>query len=61
MTQENKWQPLMVIAPHRLECKCGAIAIFAVLDSEIPNEDEGPQFGMACWCQSCFKQAQEEV
>ncbi len=53
--KEMRWQPIMLLAPDRIECKCGALAIFVALELE-----EAPDhFIFQPYCQPCFKAAQE--
>lgn len=60
--EDTKWQPVMIVAPNRLECnECGSLAIFIVLDeleemTDPPHKDYRHTF----WCQACFRKAQEE-
>ncbi len=54
--QTFKWQPVMLITDKRVECKCGALAIFVILE-----EDEESDRHYTTWCQSCFQRAQEEI
>lgn len=54
-----KWQPIMLVKQDRLECSCGALAIFVVLNEELA-EDGKKDFDYTAWCQECFSKAQEE-
>lgn len=55
--EQAKWQPVMLVkSGGRLECECGALAIFVCLDE---NED-GDGVDYTAWCQECFSKAQEE-
>ena len=58
--EQSKWQPVMLVATHRVECKCGTLAIFVTLDEDI-GEDGERDFRYTAWCQVCFERAQEEV
>jgi hypothetical protein len=58
--KQSKWQPILLIVEHRMECECGALAIFVRLDDEI-HEDGKHNFKYTAWCQDCFMKAQEEV
>lgn len=54
-----RWQPVVLVLHdgQRLECKCGALAIFVsgkVADDQYNSMDE-----VDVWCQACFEQAQE--
>ena len=54
----HKWQPVMLVADHRIECACGALAIFIVLnedDSDVTHTD----WGYTAWCQTCWANEQE--
>jgi hypothetical protein len=56
-----KWQPVMlVLANHRLECKCGRLAVFVT--GEVPDSDDvySSLEQVECWCQDCYQQAQQE-
>ena len=53
-----KWQPVMLVADHRVECACGTLAIFVMLDEQTSDDGER-DFGYTVWCQDCFKSAQE--
>ncbi len=61
MTQP-KWQPVVVVLAdaRRLECECGTLAVFVVLD-EVIGDDGKKDFDYTAWCQECFAKAQEEV
>jgi len=50
------WQPLMLITPERLECRCGARAVFLLTAIDA---DGNICDGMA-YCQPCFQRAQDE-
>jgi len=56
-----KWQPIMLIVNHRIECDCGALAIFVILNEEERDEDGKYNWNYTAWCQSCWKKAQEEL
>ena len=57
----HKWQPVMLVADRRIECACGALAIFIVLNRE--NEDASDatrsDWGYTAWCQACWAHEQE--
>ncbi len=53
-----RWQPVVLVMNRRLECKCGALAIFVtgkLIDDEYNILEE-----VDVWCQDCFTKAQEE-
>lgn len=52
--QQAKWQPVMLVASRRLECACGALAIFVVLD-----QDGADDWEYQGWCQQCWAHDQE--
>ena len=58
---ESKWQPVMMIAKKRVECECGALAIFVILEDEEDSEEGKRDFSYTGWCQHCFSKAQEDV
>ena len=51
------WQPVMLIVPERVECDCGAKAIFIVLDDHETNEG-GNEYGYVAWCRDCWEKEQ---
>jgi hypothetical protein len=52
----------MMVLQKRLECECGALAVFVVLVDEEEEAEEGERnFSYTGWCQHCFEKAQEEV
>ena len=59
----HKWQPVMLVADRRIECRCGALAIFIVLNRE--NEDASDatrsDWGYTAWCQACWAHEQEHA
>jgi hypothetical protein len=58
--QHAKWQPVMLIANRRLECKCGALAIFVT--GTLEDDDVYTDLTQVdVWCQSCFEKAQADV
>lgn len=60
MNEETpKWQPVMIVTNKRIECLCGALAIFVTGKS--PDNDEYSSLDEAdAWCQDCFQKHQEE-
>lgn len=51
-----KWQPvMMILGKHRLECECGALAVFVTADIA-DNQIEDA----SAWCQDCFERKQSE-
>jgi hypothetical protein len=62
----KKWQPVVLIADHRIECgQCSALAVIVILDNEhegIPDALHTGQsdWGYTAWCQACWAKAQEE-
>lgn len=59
-----RWQPVMMVLDKRLECKCGALAVFVSGKLESQDEDEEEKYNVLndvdVWCQACFEKAQEE-
>ncbi len=55
-----RWQPVVMIVNRRLECKCGALAVF--VSGRLPHEPEhyNAMEEVDVWCQSCFMKMQEE-
>jgi hypothetical protein len=54
----EKWQPVMLVLDKRLNCSCGAAAVFiigSVIDSEEFSIEESQ-----CFCQSCFTKWQKD-
>jgi hypothetical protein len=58
--QIARWQPLMVIVDDRLECRCGALAIFATGIKTKDQTSENCLESVNFWCQECYRKAQEE-
>ena len=54
-----KWQPVMLIVEKRLECQCGTLAIFVILDGNAQRGDK-EDMDYSAWCQECWHHAQEE-
>lgn len=53
-----KWQPIMlIVSPDRVECTCGAMAIFIVGDKS--QDGDKTLVNVEYYCQECFRQAQE--
>lgn len=53
------WQPLMVIAPERIECHCGNKAIFVILRHRIiPGATVQPDYSFSAWCRDCWEKEQ---
>ena len=56
-----KWQPVILIVEKRLECVCGNLAIFVVIDNYEKREgEEKEDMDYTAWCQDCWEHAQEE-
>lgn len=49
------WQPVMLITPRRVECACGAKAIFVLLEGDLERPD------YTGWCQDCWAREQEAI
>lgn len=62
--EQVKWQPVMMVLSGvgRLECGCGAMAIFITAHVSDESKADGTrEFDtFEGWCQPCFKKAQEE-
>ena len=56
--EEKTWQPLLVIVSKRIECDCGAKAIFIQLD-DFETADGQRDYGYVAWCQDCWKRETE--
>lgn len=57
---KKKYQPVMLITPNRIECACGALATFIILDEQVIQEKHIP-FDYMALCQSCFEVPIEDV
>lgn len=55
----TKWQPVMLVMARRLECHCGALAVFVVLDMTEDN-DGHKDFEYGAYCQDCWQKDTEE-
>lgn len=55
-----KWQPVMLVLNRRLECRCGAMAVFVT--GHQPERTTFSPYNLLddvdCWCQVCFVHAQ---
>lgn len=56
--EQAKWQPVMLVKQGRLECSCGALAIFVCLDES--EDGEETLLDYTAYCQDCFSRAQQE-
>ena len=57
-----KWQPVMLVVNQRIECDCGSMAIFIVLDDmERDGEGKFTNWSYSAWCQSCWEREQGEI
>lgn len=56
---DPRWQPVVLVLNRRLECKCGALAIFVSGTLSDKAEDYNILNHVDVWCQACFQQAQE--
>ena len=64
MSQElplPKWQPVMLVLNRRLECSCGALAIFVTGKVMETRDEYNTLEGVDVWCQACFTKAQQEA
>ncbi len=53
-----RWQPVILVMNRRLECKCGALAIFVT--GKRTEDGYNILEEVDVWCQDCFTKAQEE-
>ena len=51
------WQPVLVVTNKRLECACGAKAIFVMLDDQA---DGSSDWSYDAFCQDCWERETEE-
>lgn len=58
MDEQMRWQAVMLIAPKRVECECGALALFVVLDDPGKRDDK-TDYDYTGWCQECWRRAQD--
>ncbi len=56
--ESARWQPVLLIAQHRIECGCGSLATIFVQQEE---EDGKPAYYWVPCCQPCWEKAIEEV
>jgi hypothetical protein len=49
--EASRYQPLMAITQERLECDCGALAIFVLMIQDDSKEHNA----LILMCQSCFE------
>lgn len=57
LEERVRWQPVVVIVRGRLECRCGALAVFVT--GAVRQEQYNALEEVDCWCQACFEQAQD--
>lgn len=56
---KTKWQPVVMIVNRRLECACGALAVF--VSGKLPEDGTYNQLEeVDVWCQSCYEKMQNE-
>ena len=56
VVEVSRYQPVMVLTDKRLECDCGALAIYMLLSFS----EEQEQCATAFYCQSCYEREQEQ-
>jgi len=59
----HKWQPVMLVTDRRIECACGSLAIFVVLNRDEDDRDRDTthtDWGYTAWCQTCWAHAQDD-
>lgn len=55
-----KWQPVtLILKGSRLECECGAAAIFVT--GRVAQKQYNVLEEANAWCQDCFAEAQEKI
>lgn len=54
------WQAVMLITKERIECACGARALFIILEDE-EGDPEKRDKAYSTWCQDCFEEAQKKL
>lgn len=52
----TKWQPVMLVATRRVECACGALAVFVLLED---GEDGADDWTYSPYCQDCWQRESE--
>lgn len=57
MIELTKWQPVVVVTNKRLECECGALAVFV---TGIQGDEHNVMEEVGVYCQPCFQRMQEE-
>lgn len=58
MNEEIKWQPVALILNKRLECECGALAIF--VSGNVSEKDCNVLEKADVWCQDCYVKMQQD-
>ena len=63
MSDDNiKWQPVMLVVNNRVECECGALAVFVSCKvKDIADGEYNVLNDVDVWCQDCFFKAQKEM
>lgn len=54
-----RWQPVVMIINRRLECQCGAIAVF--VSGKVSESNYNVMDDADCWCQNCYELEQEKT
>lgn len=56
---QAKWQPvILILQGQRLECHCGALAVF--ITGKVSDKEYNSIDGVDVWCQECFDKAQKK-
>ena len=56
VVEVSRYQPMMILTDKRLECDCGALAIYMLLSFSEQKEECVTAF----YCQSCYEREQEQ-
>lgn len=58
MSGETRWQPVVMVLDRRLECKCGALAVF--VNGKVKDGKYNALEDVDIWCQDCWQKAIDE-
>lgn len=50
----NRFQPMMIVSERRVECACGALAIWLLYSQDMPDTEPLPL------CQECYERNVDE-
>lgn len=58
MSGDTRWQPVVMVLDRRLECECGALAVF--VNGKVKDDKYNALENVDVWCQDCWQKAIDE-